>query len=60
MSDTDRIGSWIAWGLMDGIWNLSYLIGVVLVMFWMNARMAAFLLFLVPVTVCLLYTSRCV
>ena len=43
MSDTDRIGSWIAWGLMDGIWNLSYLIGVVLVMFWMNARLAAFL-----------------
>ena len=53
MSDTDRIGSWIAWGLMDGIWNLSYLIGVVLVMFWMNARLAAFLLFLVPVTVVL-------
>ena len=38
---------------MVGIWYLCLLFGVVLVMFWMNARLAAFLLFLVPVTVVL-------
>ena len=50
MSDTDRIGGWIAWGLMDAIWNFSYLIGVVVVMFLLNAHVAAFVLILVPVT----------
>ena len=28
MSDTDRIGGWIAWGLMDAVWNLTYLLGL--------------------------------
>ena len=28
MSDTNRIGSIVAWGLMDTVWNLSYLVGV--------------------------------
>ncbi|MCD8329914.1 MAG: ABC transporter ATP-binding protein, partial [Lachnospiraceae bacterium] len=50
MSDTDRIGSWIALGLMDGVWNFSYLAGVVVVMFVMNWRLACFILLLVPVT----------
>lgn len=50
MSDTDRIGSWLAWGLMDGVWNFSYLAGVILVMFVMNWRLACFILLLVPVT----------
>lgn len=50
MSDTDRIGSWIAWGLMDGVWNLTYLVGIILMMFVMNWRLAIFVLLLVPVT----------
>lgn len=50
MSDTDRIGSWVAWGLMDGVWNFSYLFGIVIVMFVMNWRLACFVLLLVPVT----------
>lgn len=51
MSDTDRIGSWVAWGLMDGIWNFSYVLGAVIAMFLMNARLAVLVLFLVPVVV---------
>ncbi len=50
MSDTDRIGSWVAWGLMDGVWNLSYLAGIVVTMFIMNWHLALFVLLLVPVT----------
>ena len=26
MSDTNRIGSLVSWGLMDGIWNMSYIL----------------------------------
>ena len=36
MSDTNRIGSIVAWGLMDTVWNLSYLVGVIVVMFVIN------------------------
>lgn len=50
MSDTDRIGSWVAWGLMDGVWNLSYLLGIVIVMLIMNWKLAVFVLILVPIT----------
>lgn len=50
MSDTNRIGSWVAWGLMDGVWNLSYLLGIVIVMLAMNWKLAVFVLLLVPVT----------
>lgn len=50
MSDTDRIGSWVAWGLMDAVWNLTYLIGIVVIMFILNPRLASFVLVLVPVT----------
>ncbi len=50
MSDTDRIGSWVAWGLMDGVWNFSYLAGIVAAMFALNWRLALFVLLLVPVT----------
>ena len=50
MSDTDRIGSWIAWGLMECVWNLSYLAGVILVMLYLNLRLAAMILLIVPVT----------
>ncbi len=50
MSDTDRIGGWIAWGLMDAVWNLTYLAGIIVMMFLLNWRLAVFVLLLVPVT----------
>jgi len=36
MSDTNRIGGLVAWGLMDIVWNVSYLLGVIVVMFSIN------------------------
>ncbi len=50
MSDTDRIGGWIAWGLMDAVWNLTYLAGIIVMMFVLNWHLAVFVLLLVPVT----------
>lgn len=50
MSDTDRIGSWVAWGMMDGVWNISYILGIVFVMLRLNWKLACFVLLLVPVT----------
>ena len=50
MSDTDRIGSWVAWGIMECVWNMTYLGGVILVMLRLNLRLAGLILLLVPVT----------
>lgn len=49
MSDTNRIGSIVAWGLMDMEWNLSYLVGVIVVMFVINWRLALWVVALTPV-----------
>lgn len=49
MSDTNRIGSIVAWGLMDMEWNLSYLVGVVVVMFAINWRLALWVVALTPI-----------
>lgn len=49
MSDTNRIGSLVSWGLMDGVWNLSYLLGAVAVMLSVNFKLALWVLAIVPV-----------
>ena len=49
MSDTNRIGSILAWGLMDVVWNASYLIGVIIVMFMMNWKLALWVVALTPI-----------
>ncbi|MDY4518807.1 MAG: ABC transporter ATP-binding protein [Candidatus Spyradocola sp.] len=49
MSDTNRIGSILAWGLMDVVWNASYLIGVIVVMFMMNWKLALWVVALTPI-----------
>ena len=49
MSDTNRIGSILAWGLMDVVWNSSYLIGVIVVMFMMNWKLALWVVALTPI-----------
>lgn len=49
MSDTNRIGSIVAWGLMDIVWNASYLIGVVVVMFAINWKLALWVVALTPI-----------
>ena len=50
MSDTNRIGALVSWGLMDGVWNGSYIIGAVAVMLAVNARLALWVLAIVPLT----------
>ena len=50
MSDTFRIGSLVSWGLMDGIWNISYILGAVVVMLTVNFRLALWVLAIVPLT----------
>ena len=50
MSDTNRIGTLVSWGLMDGVWNLSYILGAVAVMLAVNLRLALWVLAIVPLT----------
>lgn len=48
MSDTGRIGSLVSWTLIDCTWRITYLVGVVVVMLVMNARLAAMVLTVLP------------
>lgn len=50
MSDTNRIGSLVSWGLMDGVWNISYIIGAVVVMLATNFKLALWVIAIVPLT----------
>ena len=53
MSDTSRIGSLVSWSLMDSVWHLSYLIGAVLVMLIVNAKLALMVIAILPLIVLL-------
>ena len=48
MSDTSRIGGLVSWTLVDCIWRLSYLIGAIVVMIILNAKLAAMVLSILP------------
>ena len=53
MSDTSRIGQLVSWTLLDSIWQLSYLVGAIVVMLSINARLALLVLAVLPLTVLL-------
>ena len=53
MSDTSRIGTLISWSLMDSVWHLSYLLGVIVVMFAVNAKLTLLITIIIPVIVIL-------
>ena len=53
MSDTSRIGTLVSWTLIDCIWHISYLVGSVAVMLYMNTRLALMVLTIVPLLVVL-------
>ena len=53
MSDTSRIGGLVSWTLVDCIWRISYLLGAILMMVVMNARLAAMVLSILPLFVVL-------
>ncbi len=54
MSDTSRIGEVVSWCLLDGMWNLAYVIGAVIVMFSLSPPLAAAVCTVVPLIVLLI------
>lgn len=50
MSDTNRIASLVSWGLMDGVWNLSYIAGAIIVMLAIDLKLAMRVIVIVPIT----------
>ena len=48
MSDTGRIGVLVSWTVLDSIWQLGYVIGAVVVMFVINARLALLVVAVLP------------
>ena len=48
MSDTNRIGGLISWTLMDGCWNMVYMIGAISIMAMMNWRLCLLVVAIVP------------
>ena len=48
MSDTLRIATMIAWGLVDMFWAFLYVVSVFGIMFVLNARLALIILVIVP------------
>lgn len=50
MSDSERIGSLVSWNLLDGVWNLAYILGAVVVMLSIRASLAVWVLALIPAT----------
>ena len=48
MSDTSRIGGLVSWNLMDCVWHMTYLVGAIVVMFAINAKLALLVVSIVP------------
>lgn len=48
MSDTLRIASMLAWGLVDMFWAFIYVVSVFVIMFILNAKLALVILLIVP------------
>lgn len=53
ISDTSRIGALVSWTLMDTVWNFSFIIGAVVVMFSINASLALPITLIIPLIVVL-------
>ena len=49
LSDTNKIGTMIAWGLVDVFWSFAYVIGAFIAMFLLNARLALIVMLVIPV-----------
>ncbi len=49
LSDTNKIGSMIAWGLVDIFWSLTYVIGVFITMILLNVKLALLVIMVVPI-----------
>ncbi|MDY6334847.1 MAG: ABC transporter ATP-binding protein, partial [Lachnospiraceae bacterium] len=51
MSDSGKIGELCAWRMMDLVWNGSYLVSILVMMLLLNAKLALYILLLVPIAV---------
>jgi ATP-binding cassette subfamily B protein len=51
MSDTERIASTLAWDMMEGVWHISYLVCVVVMMLSLHWKLALCVLLVVPAVV---------
>jgi ABC-type multidrug transport system fused ATPase/permease subunit len=49
LSDTGKIGDMIAWGITDLFWSAVYVIGVFVVMFILNYKLALLVLLIIPI-----------
>lgn len=48
MSDTNKIGSMIAWGFVDILWSFTYVLGVFIAMLMLNVKLALYVMSIVP------------
>ncbi|MGL5348737.1 MAG: ABC transporter ATP-binding protein [Peptostreptococcaceae bacterium] len=48
MSDTNKIGAMLAWGLVDILWAVTYVGGVFIAMFTLNVKLALYVISIVP------------
>lgn len=48
LSDTNKIGTMIAWGLVDVFWSFAYVIGAFAAMFLLNFQLAVIVMIVVP------------
>ena len=62
ISDSSRIGSLFSWTLIDGVWQTAYLVGAIIVMLVINAKLALMVLTIMPIIVLLfsVFQSRLV
>ncbi len=62
MSDTERIGALFSWTISEGVWQIAYVVGAVVVMLAVNARLALLVILILPLIVLLfsLFQSKLV
>ena len=62
ISDSSRIGTLFSWSLIDGVWQMTYLVGAIVVMLVINAKLALMVLTIMPIIVLLfsVFQSRLV
>ncbi len=59
MSDTGRIGTLVSWHLLDMIWNVTYMVGALAVMFRTNVKLTLLVLLVIPaVTVIVAFMQK--
>ncbi len=53
MSDTGKIGALVSWTLLDSVWQFGYILGALIVMFVIHARLAILVTAVLPAVVLL-------